>query len=194
MFGEVPVLPVVVPLAAVLLVALLWTLRRRGLLTVPRSAVAVVLCVYAAGIVANTVFPIYLDAPASDRRWRDYLVLSPLEHYEVADAVMNVLVFVPVGLLVPLILGRASWWRVIVVSGALSLTIEATQLVTATSLGGGHVADIHDLLSNVAGGLLGYGIFGLLLRSSAAAALIEPYRWRRSSASVRSQEAPRLTS
>ncbi len=191
MFGEVPVLPVVVPLAVVMLLTHLWILRRRGLLSVPRSAIAVVLCVYAGGIVANTVFPIYLDAPPSDRRWRDYLVINPLEHYEVADAAMNVLVFVPVGLLVPLILRRASWWRVIVVSGGLSLTIEATQLATATTLGGGHVADVHDLLSNIAGGALGYGILSLLLRSPAAVALIEPFRWRRSHDSVDSQEAPR---
>lgn len=69
MFRQVPVLPVVIPLAAATLTALLWSLARRGRLSVPRAALALALCVYAAGIVANTVFPIFLDKPASSAAW-----------------------------------------------------------------------------------------------------------------------------
>ena len=111
MFREVPVLPVVVPLGAVVLAVLLWRLRRAERLTVPRAAVALALAVYAAGVVANTVFPIFLDKPVSSAPWNAHLALVPLADYEVADAVMNVLVFVPLGMLLPLLLARTSWWR-----------------------------------------------------------------------------------
>src|SRR5262245_7073750 len=91
--------------------------REVQVLTVARVAVAVALCVYAAGVVANTVFPVFLDIP------------------------------------------RASGWHIV------------TQFVTAHLLGGGHIADVNDLLFNTAGGALGVGLFAALVRKPAAAAL-----------------------
>lgn len=177
MFREVPVLPVVVPLAAVVLGLLLWRLHRTGRLTVPRAAVALALAVYAAGVVANTVFPIFLDKPASSAAWDAHLVLVPLVDYEVADAVMNVLVFLPLGMLLPLLLARPSWWRVVLTAAAFSLAIEVTQYVTSHLLGGGHVADASDLLFNVVGGALGLGLFTVLCRVPALDAFFDRFRW-----------------
>lgn len=178
MFKEVPVLPVVVPLAAAIFVALLWQLHRRDRLSAPRAVVAFVLCVYAAGVVANTVFPIFLDMPTSAGPWSAHLEVVPLAGYEVADAVMNILVFVPLGVLVSLIVGSTPWWRALAVAAALSLAIEVTQLVTAHLLGGGHIADLNDLVFNVVGAALGVGLLALLSRVPGAAALVDRFRWR----------------
>ena len=172
---ELPMLPVVVPLAALVLLILLAYLRRRGLLTLPRAMVAVALCVYVAGVVANTVFPIHLDVPSDRPPWRVYF--APLE-YEVADAVMNMVVFAPLGVLVALLLPRVSAVRVLIVAAALSLTIEATQLVTGHYLRGGHVADGSDLLFNVLGAAVGYGCLAALTRVPRAAGLVAAFRWR----------------
>ncbi|KON73196.1 hypothetical protein M768_09640 [Cellulosimicrobium cellulans F16] len=177
MFREVPVLPVVVPLGAVVLAVLLWRLRRAGRLTVPRAAVALALAVYAAGVVANTVFPIFLDKPVSSAPWNAHLALVPLADYEVADAVMNVLVFVPLGMLLPLLLARTSWWRAVAAAAAFSLAIEVVQYVTSHLLGGGHIADVDDLLFNVVGGVLGYALFTLLCRVPALDAFLDRFRW-----------------
>ena len=177
MFHEVPVLPVVIPVAAAVFAALVWRLHRRGLLTVARAAVAFALCVYAAGVVANTVFPIFLDMPAGDAQWSSSLVVVPVVDYELADAVTNILIFVPVGMLVPLLVARASWWRVVVVGAVFSLVIEVTQFVTAHLLGGGHIADVNDLLSNTVGGALGFGLFCAVVRVPGAAALVDRFRW-----------------
>ncbi|MFF8345869.1 VanZ family protein [Cellulosimicrobium funkei] len=177
MFREVPVLPVVVPLGAVVLGLLLWRLHRSGRLTLPRAAVALALAVYAAGVVANTVFPIFLDKPASSAAWDAHLVLVPLVDYEVADAVMNVLVFVPLGMLLPLLLARPSWWRVVLTAAAFSLAIEVTQYVASHLLGGGHVADASDLLFNVVGGALGLGLFTVLCRVPVLDAFFDRFRW-----------------
>ncbi|MDC7122806.1 VanZ family protein [Cellulomonas fimi] len=177
MFRQVPVLPVVVPLAVAVLAVLLWSLARRGRFSVPRAAVAVVLCVYAAGVVAHTVFPIYLDKPVSSGPWSDHVLLAPWTPYEVADAVMNVAVFVPLGFLVPLLVARATWWRAVAVTAGVSLAIEATQGVTAHLLGGGHVADVHDLVCNALGGAVGYGIFLAFARLPATRTLVGRARW-----------------
>jgi hypothetical protein len=177
-FRQVPVLPVVIPIAAVAFAVLLRPLHRRDRLTVPRAAVALALCVYAAGIVANTVFPIFLDKPAHDGRWSDSLVLTPLVDYELGDAVMNIAVFVPLGILLGLVVSRGSWWRVTAVAAACSLAIEVTQYVTAHLLGGGHVADVNDLLCNVLGGALGAGLLAVLGRVPGVGGLVEQFRWR----------------
>lgn len=183
MFKEVPVLPVVVPLAAVVFAALLWHLHRRDRLSAPRAVVAFTLCVYAAGVVANTVFPIFLDMPSSgDVPWNAHLELVPLAGYEAADAVMNVLVFVPLGVLVALVVGSTPWWRVVAVVAALSLAIEVTQFVTAHLLGGGHIADVNDLAFNVVGGALGSGLLLLVSRLPGAGPVVDRFRWLRPSA------------
>lgn len=175
MFREVPVLPVVVPLAAAVLLVLLWHLRRRDLLTAPRAAVAVALCVYAAGVVANTVFPVYLDKP-HEAVWQLYL--DPFAPYDVADAVTNVVVFVPVGVLVPLVLPRSPWWGTVAAATGFSLAIELSQYLTGNLLGGGHVADVHDLLFNVLGGVLGLVLLTAVVQVPVLARPVDRFRWR----------------
>ena len=177
MFREVPVLPVVVPLGAVVLAVLPWRLRRAGRLTVPRAAVALALAVYAAGVVANTVFPIFLDKPVISAPWNAHLALVPLRDYEVTDAVMNVLVFVPLGMLVPLLTARLSWWGAVAAAAAFSLAIEVTQLVTAHLLGGGHIADVNDLVFNVVGGVVGFALVTVLARVPVVEAAVDRFRW-----------------
>ena len=177
MFHQVPVLPVVVPLAAAVFAGLMWSLIRSGRFSVPRAAVALALGVYVAGIVANTVFPIFLDKPVSSAPWGSHLALVPFANYEVADAVMNVLVFVPVGVLVPLLMARASWGRVVLAAAILSLTIEVTQFVTAHLLGGGHIADVNDLIFNITGGAVGFAVFSALVKIPSVSAVVDRFRW-----------------
>nr|WP_237728198.1 VanZ family protein [Cellulomonas sp. APG4] len=155
----------------------MWSLHRRGRLTVQRGAVALALCVYLAGIVANTVFPIFLDKPVGDAPWSSQLVLVPFADYEVADAVMNVAVFVPLGVLLALILGWSPWWRPVAASAAVSLAIEVLQLLTNHFLGSGHVADVSDLLSNVAGGAVGVALLAGAARTSWGRVAVTAFRW-----------------
>jgi glycopeptide antibiotics resistance protein len=176
-FRQVPVLPVVVPLAVVTVAALLVLLVRRGRFSVPRAAVALAIGVYVAGIVANTVFPVFLDKPVSSAPWAAHLALVPLSGYEVADALQNVLVLVPLGMLVPLLAVRPSWWRTVAVAACVSLGIEITQLATAHLLGGGHLADVNDLIFNVVGGAVGHLVLTLATRVPVMADLVDRFRW-----------------
>lgn len=177
MFRQVPVLPVVLPLAAAALAALLWSLHRRGRLTAPRALVALALCVYLAGIVANTVFPIFLDKPARPGSWAGQVVLVPFADYELADALLNVAVFVPLGVLLALVLRRSSWWRPVAAAACVSLAIEVVQLLTNHVLGSGHVADVSDLLSNVVGGALGVALLAAASRVPWARRRVDRFRW-----------------
>ncbi|WP_323749696.1 VanZ family protein [Curtobacterium sp. VKM Ac-1376] len=172
-----PVLPVVIPLGGVIFTVLVAVLHVRRRSTLPRIAVALALSVYASGIAANTVFPIFLDPPPNEGPWIPPLNVVPVVGYEWRDAVTNMLVFLPLGLLVPLLLARPSWWRVVPTVAGVSLVIEATQFVTAGLAAGGHIADVNDWVCNTVGGAAGYGVFVLLARAPATADLVDRFRW-----------------
>jgi glycopeptide antibiotics resistance protein len=67
----------------------------------------------------------------------------------------NLVAFLPMGVLVPLMAGgRRPALRVAVASFGLSLVIEVLQ-----GLSGRRVADVDDVILNTAGGLIGYGLW-----------------------------------
>lgn len=68
----------------------------------------------------------------------------------------NVLLYLPLGLLLPLVWKRASWWRVTAVGLALSLVTELIQPVVGRSF------DVDDMVANTLGTLMGYGLFALV--------------------------------
>lgn len=176
-FSPVPVLPVVIPLGVIVFAVLLWRLAATRSMSVPRAAVAAALGIYAAGIVANTVFPIYLDKPDRAEPWTPYVALIPFADYELADALMNVAVFVPLGMLIPLVLARPAWWKVITIAVATSVTIEMAQLAVQGLFRGGHIADVSDLICNAAGGALGYGILLAFTAIPGVSGLVDRFRW-----------------
>ncbi|MCJ1715240.1 VanZ family protein [Curtobacterium sp. VKM Ac-2922] len=176
MFGEVPALPVVIPVGVVVFALLTVRLVVRRRCTLPRVAVAAALAVYAAGILANTVFPVFLHPVASSDPKPLPLVVVPFVDYEVGDAVMNMLVFVPLGVLVSLVLARPTWWRVVVTAAAISAGIEITQFATAQVAAGGHIADVNDFLWNTVGGGLGFCVVALLMQFRRSARVLAPFR------------------
>ncbi|CAH0217285.1 hypothetical protein SRABI76_02418 [Microbacterium oxydans] len=190
-FSEVPALPVVVPLGLALFTVLLWRLRATRRFTAPRAAVAAALSVYAAGVIANTVFPIFLDKPDTGVPWTPHIALIPFADYEVSDALMNMAVFLPLGMLIPLLLSRPTWAKVIAIAAAASLGIEASQLAAQGMFDGGHIADINDFLSNVIGGALGYGLLWLLTRSPRLSRFVEHFRWTPSAGQAVAASEPR---
>jgi glycopeptide antibiotics resistance protein len=72
----------------------------------------------------------------------------------------NLVAFVPLGLLLPQMIGRRSLLLVVAAGLALSLAVEAGQLAVSVALGFAYrTADIDDVIVNVAGALLGYLIY-----------------------------------
>ncbi len=175
-FGEVPVLPVAVPFGVVVFVVQLALLLRGRRFTWPRVAVAAAIAVYAAGILANTGFPIFLHPTSRDEPWAPALALIPFHDYELADALTNVAVFVPLGVLLQLLMRRPRWWKALLTSAAVSLTIELLQLAAQKLFSGGHVADVNDFIWNTLGGVIGYAIIVLLTRVPIVAALVNRFR------------------
>ena len=146
-------------LALIYLVYLLprWTQRREAVL---KS----VLCVYGAGVLYFTIMPIYLPIPfltLSMDVWN--INLMPFSdlilHHAGAlrEFLLNVLMMVPLGILVPFIY-KKGFARTVLLCLCCSLCIELVQLFSITKL---NCCDITDLISNTLGGACGYGLYML---------------------------------
>lgn len=174
---EIPVLPSVVALSVVAFGVLPWWLRRRTALTVPRVAVSAVASVYVAGVIGTTLLPIRLGREGSDLRWWEYPHLTPLVGYEAFDMIQDIAVFVPLGVLLPLVARVASLPRVLLWAFLVSLTMELLQWVDAVVAHGGHLPDVNDLLFNTLGAPTGYGVYRAALLLPAAARLAAVATW-----------------
>ncbi|MGL5435691.1 MAG: VanZ family protein [Lachnospiraceae bacterium] len=77
----------------------------------------------------------------------------------IINIVANVLMFSPMGLCLPLFWRRfQKWWKLLCIGTAFSAGIETVQLFVGRSV------DIDDIILNVAGVMLGYVVFALLVR------------------------------
>ena len=118
---------------------------------------------YAAGVVAVTVFPITPHPPAywSGEPWWTMVHYIPFQ-VDASSFVLNVILFVPFGVLVPLLrpstdaIGRLAGRAV-----AVSCGIELVQLVLGLTLGSRRTVDVNDLIANTLGALAGLLILRL---------------------------------
>lgn len=70
------------------------------------------------------------------------------------QAIMNVLAFVPVGVLLGCSFSKMKWWKVLLIGGSVSVTIEVLQLAFKRGF-----AEFDDVFHNVSGCMIGYGIY-----------------------------------
>ena len=68
--------------------------------------------------------------------------------------IMNVVAFIPMGLLLGYVFDRMKWWQVLLIGLALSMGIEALQFVLMRGF-----AEFDDVFHNTLGCLGGYGVF-----------------------------------
>lgn len=67
---------------------------------------------------------------------------------------MNVVAFIPIGLLLGCAFDRMKWWQVLLIGGAFSLLIETLQFVLKRGF-----AEVDDVWHNVVGCMVGYGVY-----------------------------------
>jgi len=138
------------------------------------TAARLVAVAYAALLASVTLLPIRWRSDLA--RWPDnwHPQLVPLWNLvagiadgdrrlaTLAGAAGNVLLFVPLGFLLPLVLPRLDRrWRVLTVGAGISLLVELAQL----PMPGVRRADVNDLLMNVAGTALGWLLYALAGRA-----------------------------
>lgn len=83
-----------------------------------------------------------------------YRAILAGEQYVLVQVIMNVLAFIPVGLLFGCFLGRSKWWMALLIGGGFSVLIEILQFVFKRGM-----AEFDDVFHNVLGCLIGYGLY-----------------------------------
>lgn len=109
-------------------------------------------------------------------RWLQSRDATAWVTYDGVEFAANVLMFLPIGLMFVLLLGRGRWWAAILLSVALTVLIETVQVFLPE-----RVPDPRDLLSNSIGAVA--GVFVALVLTWPKAAAIR--RQRRTAAARR---------
>ena len=70
---------------------------------------------------------------------------------------MNVVAFVPVGILFGCTFRSMTWWKVMLIGGGVSVLIETIQFYFKRGF-----SEVDDVMHNTAGCLIGYGVYSLM--------------------------------
>lgn len=169
--------------AGVMLVRWLLGRRTHGLPTLALTAFVGYLLV----VVGFVLLPIYLNSGSiADNLRQSFSHVSagagplnfvPLVHVDVRQFLMNVALFVPMGVFLPLLYRRcAGLWPVTRAGCLISCGIEALQFVIYMVFFTGRTTDVDDVIANTAGAAVGYLVYRLLLRSGTVKRLFDGAR------------------
>ncbi|WP_448321646.1 VanZ family protein [Streptomyces sp. CO7] len=147
-----------------------WSAR-----TVPVRLLA---ALWAAALADLTWFPVVMDRAQNLAPW--YSQIQPVPGLGLLSAdpgfALNALLFVPLGVLLPLMTRtELSAKGVALRCLVLSAVIELTQLLMYALFANGRSADADDLLANTLGGVLGFLLLRLALRSTVSSRLVRSF-------------------
>lgn len=83
-----------------------------------------------------------------------YRAILDGRHELIAENLLNIAIFIPIGFLLGFIFKSIRWWKVLIVGLFVSVTIEFLQY--ALNRGS---AEVDDVMHNLLGGIIGYGLF-----------------------------------
>jgi glycopeptide antibiotics resistance protein len=144
----------------------------RKKLPIRRNLLYTALVVYTALVLGVTLFPIPIRVHANSGSGLQYFfipfksILIDLNgdlYYAVRNLLGNIIMFMPLGVLLPLILRKRNFLSVLLISAAATVFIELTQVFIG-ALVGFHYRQfsVDDIILNLAGAILGYLIYKII--------------------------------
>ena len=79
---------------------------------------------------------------------------------DLMEMLMNIILFLPIGLLLGGILQRTRWWVALLIGGCLSIIVELLQYAFSKGQ-----CEVSDVIHNTLGCMIGYGVYVLLIKS-----------------------------
>ena len=73
------------------------------------------------------------------------------------ENIMNLVVFIPVGLLIGVVFQQRKWWKILIIGCGISIVIETFQFLFMKGF-----SELDDVMHNTLGCMIGYGIFALI--------------------------------
>lgn len=175
LYLQIPALPVLLPAWLVGVTIALARLKRRNLLTPGRLITTLTTATYVAALLAVTLLPLTLRLGGYSNRvpWYEKVNLVPIVTIDVRTFVLNVVLTVPLGLLLPLITRVQTPRRAALVGLLVSLAVELSQTAANLVFSSGRVGDPNDLLANTLGAVTGWYVHSWLRSSRRCAQLFD---------------------
>lgn len=86
---------------------------------------------------------------------------------DLIEVILNIVMFVPIGLLPSCGIRKMKWWHIAIVGCCLSIIIEGLQLINSRGL-----CETDDVIHNTLGAMIGYALFVLLRKFTKYASAI----------------------
>ena len=157
LYKDVP-LDVYEILLYILCIGALLFLITKGIRKGWRLVSGLILVEYVVLLFFTTVFSrYYRETPKFNMTpfW-SYMEIINGKHEFIPEIIMNVVVFVPVGMFLGLTFRDLKWKSVLVVAVCISLSIEVLQFILHRGF-----SELDDVMHNTIGSLLGYGVYKL---------------------------------
>ncbi len=148
--------------ASILIVGIIFFILKEGLSKGARLSLFLLLIEYFVLLYSFTVFFRPTDSTVN-------YDLTPFWSYRVYywgdepqllyENIMNMAVFIPVGLFLGLVSKKNKLWQVLVIGSGVSVSIEILQFVLKRGF-----AEVDDVMHNTAGCFLGYGMYLMICR------------------------------
>ena len=137
--------------SAILFILYGW---KRGL----KKVVGLLLAEYLVFIYCSTVIlrKVKESASCNFRPFWSYEAILNGKDILIAENILNVVVFLPIGILLRCAFRSMMWWRVFLLGGCISVIIEVMQFCFKRGL-----AETDDVMHNTLGCLIGYGVYKL---------------------------------
>jgi glycopeptide antibiotics resistance protein len=148
---EIPAVPVMIPLVAVLMLTA-WLKRRDRLLAAWAAAF------YLAGVIGVTLLPLQIATGvyANGTDWDGKANVIPLLTIDPVTFMLNIVLTLPFGFLLPMLRPIRGLPHIAALVFLFSATIEVVQLITNMTVSSGRLADVNDLIANTVGGVIGF--------------------------------------
>ena len=128
----------------------------KGLRTGLRWSSVLLLIEYIFQLFCSTV----IFRPTGETRQYDFHPFWSYDRPELlVENIMNVIVFIPVGLLLGSAFKQMTWWKALLIGCSLSITIEALQFCFMKGF-----SEVDDVMHNTVGCIMGYIIYSILVR------------------------------
>lgn len=101
--------------------------------------------------------PICINMKSQFRPFWSYTAIQAGERILLPENIMNVVIFIPIGFLMGLVSSNVRWLQIILIGSGLSFSIELLQTFFQRGF-----FDIDDIIHNVLGCIIGYGVLSLV--------------------------------
>lgn len=136
--------------------------------------ISCIFIVYLTAVAIVTLFPIIIDEKVQyfgNSTWYNIIPFKTITQTlqygitttAIAQILGNILMSVPFGVFVMLFLRNPKWWKMLLFALLLTVGIELSQMIIGLAINNMYrTIDIDDIILNVIGAYLGYGIYKIL--------------------------------